>query len=90
MKTAAGYPPLADAYTVRATRWAHGWELHFGEKDADGDAAHVTQSHCRADAEAMVRDYLACTYDLTAEEAAALDVEIVRLAKRKPSKRRAR
>lgn len=37
--------------TVTATRWAHGWELHFGEDDA-------TQVRSLANADQQVRDYL--------------------------------
>lgn len=44
-------------YTVRAKRWAHGWELHI-------DGVGVTQSTTLANAEAMVRDYIATLYDL--------------------------
>lgn len=39
-------------YDVKAVRWAHGWELHIGD-------IGVTQSHTLADAESMVRDFLA-------------------------------
>ena len=39
-------------YTVTAMRWKHGWELHI-------DGIGVTQSRSLADAESMVRDYLA-------------------------------
>jgi DNA-directed RNA polymerase specialized sigma subunit len=38
-------------YTVRATRWAHGWELHI-------DGVGVTQSRNLDGAEQMVRDYI--------------------------------
>jgi hypothetical protein len=38
-------------YTVRAKRWARGWELHI-------DGVGVTQSHTLHDAEAMARDYI--------------------------------
>jgi hypothetical protein len=38
-------------YTVRATRWAHGWELHI-------DGMGVTQSRNLDGAEQMVRDYI--------------------------------
>ena len=41
------------AYTVTAKRWEHGWELHI-------EGIGVTQSRLLGDAEAMVRDYLAC------------------------------
>lgn len=39
-------------YTVTAKRWQHGWELHI-------DRVGVTQSRSLADAETMVRDYIA-------------------------------
>ncbi|HTW00466.1 MAG TPA: hypothetical protein VMF87_09220 [Streptosporangiaceae bacterium] len=54
-------------YTVRARRWAHGWELHI-------DGIGVTQSHTLHDAEAMARDYI--TLD-TGEPDASFQVEIV-------------
>ena len=38
-------------YTVRAKRWAHGWELHI-------DGVGVTQSRNLDDAERMARDYI--------------------------------
>lgn len=38
-------------YSVRARRWAHGWELHI-------DGIGVTQTTGLGDAEAMIRDYL--------------------------------
>jgi len=38
-------------YTVRATRWAHGWELHI-------DGVGVTQSRNLDGAEQMVCDYI--------------------------------
>ena len=38
-------------YIVRATRWAHGWELHI-------DDVGVTQSRNLDGAEQMVRDYI--------------------------------
>jgi hypothetical protein len=38
-------------YSVRATRWEHGWELHI-------DGMGVTQSDDLDDAEMMVRDYI--------------------------------
>ena len=43
-------------FEVRARRWDQGWEPHITEKD-------VTQSHSLAEAEAMVRDYLAVEFD---------------------------
>ncbi len=39
-------------YTVRARRWARGWELHI-------DGGGVTQARRLADAEMMARDYIA-------------------------------
>ncbi len=38
-------------YSVRARRWAHGWELHI-------DGVGVTQSPSLAGAEQMARDYI--------------------------------
>jgi len=38
-------------YTVRAKRWAHGWELHIA-------GVGVTQSRNLREAEQMVRDYV--------------------------------
>lgn len=38
-------------YTVRAKRWARGWELHI-------EGLGVTQSHTLRDAEMMARDYI--------------------------------
>ena len=43
---------MSTTYKVRARRWARGWELHI-------DGVGVTQSHSLADAEGMVRDYIA-------------------------------
>jgi DNA-directed RNA polymerase specialized sigma subunit len=43
-------------YKVTAKRWAHGWELHI-------DKVGVTQSRNLAEADRMVRDYLALEYD---------------------------
>jgi predicted XRE-type DNA-binding protein len=53
-------------YTVIAKRWEHGWELHI-------DGIGVTQSRLLADAEALVRDYLAAD-DVT--DAATAEVTI--------------
>lgn len=47
-------------YNVTATRWEHGWEL-------DIEGVGVTQSHTLADAERMVRDYLALDLDAPPE-----------------------
>ncbi|MGH4018876.1 MAG: hypothetical protein ACRDT0_06460 [Pseudonocardiaceae bacterium] len=43
-------------YRVAARRWAHGWELHIVDGEAE---VGVTQSRTLAGAERMVRDYLA-------------------------------
>jgi hypothetical protein len=43
---------VAVSYTVRAKRWEHGWELHIAD-------VGVTQSRTLADADRMVRDYIA-------------------------------
>jgi hypothetical protein len=53
-------------YQVRARRWARGWELHI-------DGVGVTQSASLADAESMVRDYIALDLDV---EPDSFDVEI--------------
>lgn len=55
-------------HTVRASRWERGWEL-----DIPGHG--VTQSHGLADAEMMVRDYLAA--DIGDAAAAAVEIRIV-------------
>lgn len=55
-------------YTVRATRWAHGWELDIA-------GVGVTQSRTLADAEMMVRDYLSA--DIGDEAATSAEVHIV-------------
>lgn len=44
-------------FTVRAQRWARGWEL-------DIDGVGVTQSHSLANAEGMARDYIALDLDI--------------------------
>lgn len=56
------------SYTVRATRWTHGWEL-----DTPGHG--ITQSRGLSDAERMVRDYLAA--DVGDDAAAAVKIRIV-------------
>ena len=38
-------------YSVRAKRWAHGWELHIAD-------VGVTQSRNLGEAEQAVRDYI--------------------------------
>ncbi len=43
---------VSTVYNVRASRWAHGWELHT-------DGVGVTQSRSLTEAEDMVRDYIA-------------------------------
>ena len=55
-------------YTVRAKRWAHGWELHI-----DGEG--VTQARSLAAAERQVRDYLSLLHDL--DDDASFDVVII-------------
>lgn len=55
-------------HVVRATRWAHGWEL-------DIPGYGITQSRGLADAEMMVRDYLGA--DIGEDAAAAAEVRIV-------------
>jgi hypothetical protein len=54
------------AYTVRAKRWEHGWELHV-------DGVGVTQSRTLDAAGKMVRDYIE---SLTGHDAAGDTVEI--------------
>lgn len=54
-------------YTVRARRWARGWELHI-------EGVGVTQSHTLHDAETMARDYI--MLDTDASEG-SFNVEIV-------------
>lgn len=44
------------SYTVRAVRWAHGWELHI-----EGEG--VTQCRTLDQADQQVRDYLATVHD---------------------------
>jgi hypothetical protein len=47
-------------YTVRAKRWARGWELHI-------DDIGVTQSRSLGEAESMARDYIALDRDVPPE-----------------------
>ncbi len=54
-------------YTVRAKTWAHGWELHIA-------GVGVTQSRTLANADLMVRDYIATLYDLA--DASSLNIVI--------------
>lgn len=65
-------------YQVDAKRWTHGWELEI-------DGVGVTQSHGLADAEMMVRDFIALDLDvppdsfevtITAHVDAELDNEV--------------
>lgn len=76
MNAAPGYPPLADAYRVRATRWARGWELHISTAEHGEVGVTTTRGHNLADAGVMVRDYLMAVYDLTEAEAEAIAVEV--------------
>jgi hypothetical protein len=55
-----------ETYQVIARRWEHGWELHI-------DGVGVTQARNLAEAETMVRHYVALDMD-TAED--AFDVSI--------------
>jgi DNA-directed RNA polymerase specialized sigma24 family protein len=55
-----------NTYTVRAKRWARGWELHI-------DGVGVTQSHGLADAEEMARSYIS-TMTETAPDSFAITV----------------
>jgi hypothetical protein len=70
---------MSTTYRVRACHWARGWELHI-------DGVGVTQSHSLADAEGMVRDYIALDLGIepysfevaiTPEVGDGLDEEIV-------------
>lgn len=54
-------------YQVTAKRWELGWELHV-------DGLGVTQSRTLANAEHMVRDFIACDLDLDDEN--SFDVTI--------------
>lgn len=58
---------VAVTYTVRATHWEKGWELHIPD-------IGVTQSRTLATAPQQVVDYLATLWDLDVDTA---DVEIV-------------
>jgi len=53
-------------YTVRAKRWAHGWEVHI-------EGLGVTQSHTLRDAEMMARDYIALETDASPD---SFEVEV--------------
>jgi len=55
------------AYTVRAKRWAHGWELHV-------DGVGVTQSRSLASAERQAREYVALMNDVPED---GFDVRLV-------------
>jgi hypothetical protein len=54
-------------YQVQAQRWQHGWELHI-------HGLGVTQSYGKADAEAMVREFVHLNTDAAPD---SFDVEIV-------------
>jgi len=57
-------------YSVRAKRWAHGWELHI-------DGVGVTQSRSLGEAEQIVRDYIETLTDHdTAGEQVTITPEI--------------
>lgn len=57
-------------YTVRAKRWAHGWELHIAD-------VGVTQSRSLAEAEQIVRDYIETLTDHdTAGDRVAITPEV--------------
>lgn len=55
------------AYKVVARRWKRGWELHI-------DGVGVTQSKTLADAQRMIRDYIALDHEIPAD---SFGVEIV-------------
>lgn len=57
---------MTATYRVRARRWKRGWELHI-------DRVGVTQSTSLADAESMVRDYIALDTNVAPD---SFDVEI--------------
>lgn len=59
-------------YTVRATRWEHGWELHIS--DETGNDIGVTQSRGLNDAEPMVRDYLRLDYGINVARKAHITI----------------
>lgn len=56
-------------YQVVARPWEHGWELHI-------DGVGVTQSGSLADAERMVRDYIATEFDDDAAANAQIELSI--------------
>lgn len=58
------------AYTVRAVRWEHGWELHLKGVGYEG----VTQAHQLKSAERMARDYIALDLEVPSD---GFDLEIV-------------
>jgi DNA-directed RNA polymerase specialized sigma24 family protein len=74
VKTAPGYPALVSEYRVRATRYSRGWEFYIS--NASGEVG-VTCARSLGDADHMVRDYLASVYDLTDEQADALQLAVV-------------
>lgn len=57
-------------YTVRAKRWAHGWELHIA-------GVGVTQSRNLGEAEQIVRDYIETLTDHdTADDLVTITPEV--------------
>jgi DNA-directed RNA polymerase specialized sigma24 family protein len=67
---------VANAYRVRATRWARGWELHIDDAEHGEIGVTTTKGHDLAGAAAMVRDYLTVVYDLDEAEAEAIVIEV--------------
>jgi hypothetical protein len=60
-----------DTYTVRASRWDRGWELHIaGPNRYEG----TTQAGGLRSAEAMARDYIALDLDVPED---SFDVKVV-------------
>jgi hypothetical protein len=62
--------PVKSSYSVRATRWRHGWELRI-------DDDNITQARTLGEAATMVREYLALTFDLTDAKVNKIDIDIV-------------
>jgi len=58
-------------YTVKAKRWANGWELHV-----DGEG--VTQSRSLATAERTVREYLSLLHDREVDDEITIVPELGR------------
>lgn len=86
VNTAAGYPPLADAYRVTAKRWRLGWELYISDAEHGEIGVTNTDETCDepghdrancADADCMARDYLATVHDLSDDEKSELNITIV-------------